>query len=82
MDILITLVIGGVIGWLASLLMKTSSQQGLFANIAVGIAGSWLGSWLAPKVGLVPSDSLGRWIVAIGGAVLLIYLLKLLGIFK
>ena len=82
MDILITIVIGGVIGWLASLLMKTDKQQGLLANVVVGIAGSGLGGWLAPKLELVPTDGVGRWLVAVGGAVLLIYLLKLAGIFK
>ncbi|MDJ0975533.1 MAG: GlsB/YeaQ/YmgE family stress response membrane protein [Planctomycetota bacterium] len=82
MDILIALVIGGIIGWLASLLMKTSSQQGLIGNIVVGIVGSALGSRLAPALGIVPSDGLGRWIIAVGGAVLLIYILKFFGWFK
>ncbi len=76
------IVIGGIIGWLASLLMKTDAQQGLVANVVVGIAGSALGGWLAPKLSIVPTDGLGRWLVAIGGAVLLIFILKVLGVFK
>ncbi len=82
MDLIITLVIGGVIGWLGSLLMKTNNQQGLIANVVVGIVGSGLGGWLAPKLDLIPTDGVGRWLVAVGGAVLLIFILKVLGIFK
>lgn len=81
MDLLIAIVIGGVIGWLASLIMKTNAQQGILANVLVGIVGSGLGHFLAQKLnigggGIVP------WLVAVGGAVLLIFILKVLGIFK
>jgi uncharacterized membrane protein YeaQ/YmgE (transglycosylase-associated protein family) len=82
MDILITLLIGAIVGWLASIVMKTNAQMGIIANIIVGIIGAWLGMWLAPKLGFVPTDGLGRWLVAIGGAIVLILILKLLGIFK
>jgi uncharacterized membrane protein YeaQ/YmgE (transglycosylase-associated protein family) len=40
------LIIGGVIGWLASIVMRTDAQQGIFLNIIVGIVGSLLGSFL------------------------------------
>ena len=82
MDIIITIVIGGVVGWLASILMRTNAQMGIIANIIVGIVGAWLGAWLAPKLGFVPADGIGKWLVAIGGALLLILLLKVLGVFK
>lgn len=81
MDIIIALVIGGVIGWLASLVMKIDSQMGLVGNVVVGIIGSGLGRYLAPKLGIGGGEVVS-WLVAIGGAVLLIYLLKLLGLFK
>lgn len=81
MDILISIVVGGVIGWLASLVMKTSAQMGLIANVVVGIVGSALGHWLAPKLGIA-GGSVVQWLVAIGGAVLLILVLKVLGVFK
>ena len=42
-----TLVIGGVVGWLASIVMKTNAQMGMVANVLVGIVGSALGFWLA-----------------------------------
>ena len=47
MGIIVSLIIGGVIGWLASLVMKTGAQMGVIANIVVGIIGAALGFWLA-----------------------------------
>jgi uncharacterized membrane protein YeaQ/YmgE (transglycosylase-associated protein family) len=47
MDLIITIVAGGIIGWLASMIMKTSAQMGILANVIVGIVGSSLGFWLA-----------------------------------
>ena len=81
MGLLIAIVIGGVIGWVASMIMKTDAQQGILANVIVGIVGSGLGHWLAGKLGIA-GGSLVQWLVAIGGAVLLIFILKVLGIFK
>ena len=53
MNFIIWLVIGGVIGWLASLVMKTDGQQGIFLNIVVGIVGAFLGGWLiSPLIGV------------------------------
>ena len=46
MNFIIWIVIGGIIGWLASLVMKTDAQQGLFLNVVVGIVGALLGGWL------------------------------------
>lgn len=82
MDILIAVVIGGIIGWLASLVMKTDSQMGLIGNVLVGIVGSALGAFLAPKIGIAPDGGLMSWLVGLGGAVLLILILKVLGVFK
>jgi len=81
MNWIIFLIVGGVIGWLASLVMKTNAQMGWIANIVVGIAGSALGGWLAPRLGIAP-HGIGVYLVAVGGAALLIFLLKILGIFK
>ena len=43
MGLLITLLVGALVGWLASMLMKTNNQMGAVANIVVGIVGAWLG---------------------------------------
>ncbi len=45
-NLIVALIIGGVIGWLASVVMRTDAQQGIFLNIVVGIIGSLLGSFL------------------------------------
>ncbi len=81
MNWIILLIVGGVIGWLASLLMKTDAQMGWVANIVVGIVGAALGGWLAPQLGIA-EQGIMVYVVAVGGAVILIALLKLIGIFK
>jgi uncharacterized membrane protein YeaQ/YmgE (transglycosylase-associated protein family) len=45
MSWIISLIIGGIVGWLASIVLKTSGQMGLIANVLVGLAGSLLGFW-------------------------------------
>jgi len=82
MDLIISIVVGGIIGWLASLVMKTSAQMGILANVVVGIIGSSLGYWLAGVLGLAAYGSIARWIVAVAGAAILIWILKALGVFK
>ncbi|MCG6927150.1 MAG: GlsB/YeaQ/YmgE family stress response membrane protein [Acidobacteria bacterium] len=82
MEWLVTIVVGGIIGWLGSLAMKTDAQMGILANVVVGIIGSSLGFWLAGVLGLAASGPVLRWVVAVVGAAVLIGLLKVLGIFK
>jgi uncharacterized membrane protein YeaQ/YmgE (transglycosylase-associated protein family) len=82
MNWIILIVVGGVIGWLASILMKTNAQMGLIANVIVGIVGSVLGYWVAGQLGIGAGTPIIGYLIAFGGAVLLIFILKLLGIFK
>jgi uncharacterized membrane protein YeaQ/YmgE (transglycosylase-associated protein family) len=82
MNWIITIVIGGVIGWLASLVMKTNAQMGLIANVIVGIVGSALGFWLAGVLGIGAGSAIGGYIIAVIGAAVLIGILKALGVFK
>ena len=82
MEWLITLVIGGVVGWLASILMKTDAQMGLIANVLVGIVGSVLGYWLAGLLGIATGGGILRFVIAVAGAALLIFVLRALGVFK
>jgi len=82
MNWIVTLVVGGVIGWLASILMKTNAQMGIIGNVVVGIVGSSLGFWLAGLLGLAAYGAIAQWAVAVVGAVVLIWILKALGIFK
>jgi uncharacterized membrane protein YeaQ/YmgE (transglycosylase-associated protein family) len=82
MNWIVTIVVGGIIGWLGSLLMKTDAQMGIVANVIVGIVGTSLGFWLAGVLGVAAYGAVAQWAVAVGGAAVLIFLLKALGIFK
>jgi len=53
MNFIIWLIVGGIIGWLASMIMRTDAQQGVVLNVVVGIIGALLGGWLiSPLVGV------------------------------
>jgi uncharacterized membrane protein YeaQ/YmgE (transglycosylase-associated protein family) len=83
MNIIIWLADGGIIGWLASLFMKTDGQQGIILNIVVGIVGAMLAGWfLSPLVGVGTINqsnfSLPALIVSFVGAVMLLALMGVL----
>lgn len=82
MNIIVWLVVGGLIGWLASLVMKTDAQQGVILNVVVGIVGAVLGGWLlSPLIGagtLNQGDfSLLGLLVSFGGAIILLFVVNL-----
>ena len=82
MNFIAWLIIGGLIGWVASMIMKTDAQQGVFLNIVVGIVGAFLGGWLiSPLVGVgtINQDnfSLPALLVSLAGAVVLLAIVKL-----
>ena len=82
MDIIIWLVVGGVVGWLASLLMHTDARQGIFLNVIVGIVGAALaGFFISPMIGLPTinqgSFSIGSLLVSLVGAVILLAIVNL-----
>ncbi len=67
--LLVQLVVGAVIGWIASRIMK--SEGGLIRNIFMGVVGSALGSWLASLLD-ISASGLGSFLVSVAGACLLI----------
>ncbi|MGE5450705.1 MAG: GlsB/YeaQ/YmgE family stress response membrane protein [Acidobacteriota bacterium] len=82
MNLIVWLVVGGVIGWLASLIMKTDGQQGIFLNIVVGLVGATLAGWLiSPMLGVPNINdnvfSFGSLLVSLLGAVILLALVQL-----
>ena len=81
MGFLIWLIVGGIVGWLASLVMRTDGQQGILLNVVVGIVGSFLGGWLiSPLVGvgnLSSGISIGSIIVSLVGAIILLAIVNL-----
>jgi uncharacterized membrane protein YeaQ/YmgE (transglycosylase-associated protein family) len=83
MNLIIWLIVGGLIGWVASLIMKTDAQQGLILNIVVGIVGAFLGGFLlAPMLGtgtINSSDfSLAGLGVSLLGSVILLAIVNLI----
>jgi len=82
MNFIIWLIVGGVIGWLASMVMKTDGQQGIILNVVVGIVGAFIGGWLiSPLVGVptINQDafSLGAMAVSFVGALILLAIVNL-----
>lgn len=81
-NFIVWLVIGGLIGWVASMLMKTDGQQGMFLNVVVGIVGAAVGGWfISPLVGVASINdgnfSIGALIVSLVGAVILLAIVSL-----
>ena len=88
LGILVTILVGAVIGWLASLIMRTNAQQGAVLNIIIGIVGAWLGRWLFGNVlhigGAFVAGSLSLYGILWGvvGAIVLIFILKTLKLLR
>ena len=70
-----TILIGGVVGWLAGLIVK-GEGLGILGDIIIGILGAWLGGFLCRMLGILAYGTLARLGVAIGGAVLLLMVLR------
>lgn len=87
LDWLIIILVGALIGWVASLIMKTDAQQGALANILVGIIGSVLGRWVfGDLLGIGGATAAGAFSVmgliwGIVGAIILIAILKAFRVF-
>ena len=82
MNFIIWLIVGGFVGWLASIMMKTNDQQGIFLNVVVGIVGAMVGGWfISPLVGVGTINqnnfSLPALLVSLGGAAILLAVVNL-----
>ena len=83
MNIIVWLVVGGIIGWLASLVMRTDAQQGMLLNVVVGIVGALIGGWLiSPLVGVGTINqnalSIPAMAVSLVGAIILLAVVNLI----
>lgn len=76
MDLVMTLLTGGLVGWLASLALAASRQMSLPGYVLVGVVGSVVGRWLAGILGLAVQGSSGQWLVSFAGAALLVWLVR------
>ncbi|KPF52413.1 putative membrane protein YeaQ/YmgE (transglycosylase-associated protein family) [Novosphingobium capsulatum] len=81
MGLIVLLIVGGVLGWLASIVMRTDAQQGVFLNIVVGIVGAMLGGFLlGPLLGggsITNGISAGSLVVSFLGALILLAIVNL-----
>jgi uncharacterized membrane protein YeaQ/YmgE (transglycosylase-associated protein family) len=82
MNFLIWLIVGGILGWLASLVMKTDGQQGIFLNIVVGIVGALIAGFvIAPLLGTGTINSndfsISGLVVSFLGAVVLLAIVNM-----
>ena len=82
MGLIILLVVGGIVGWLASMIMRTDAQQGIFLNIVVGIVGAVLAGFIVtPLIGGAPITSgeisIPSVLVSLIGAVVLLAIINL-----
>ena len=81
MGIIIWLVVGGVVGWLASIIMRTDGQQGLLLNIVVGIVGALLAGFVvSPLLGIGTINqgiSVATFLVSLLGAIILLAIVNL-----
>ncbi|HLC95547.1 MAG TPA: GlsB/YeaQ/YmgE family stress response membrane protein [Patescibacteria group bacterium] len=79
MSLLVYIIFGGLVGWVASMLMGTDGQQGIVLNVIVGIVGAVFGTWLFNFFGVgggISGFNLSSFITALVGAVVLIAILK------
>ena len=79
MGLIVWLIVGGVVGWLASLLMRTDAQQGLFLNIVVGVVGAFVAGLLftGGTINQAPL-SVEAIVISLVGAVVLLGIVNLL----
>ncbi len=77
MNIFLWIIFGALVGWVASIIMKTK-KRGLIRNIIVGLVGSFLGGFIASLFGIgsINEFSIESFLIALGGAVLLIAILR------
>ena len=80
MGIILWIIFGALVGWIASLIMKTDGEQGAVLNIVVGIVGAVIGGWIMSVVGEsgISGFNLYSLLVALLGAVVLIAVVKAL----
>ena len=76
MGIIIWLIVGGIVGWLASLIMRRDAQQGILLNIIVGIVGAVLAGWIFGG-GINEAITIRTFLFSLIGAVILLGIVNL-----
>jgi len=82
MGIIVWLIVGGVVGWLASIIMRTDAQQGLLLNVVVGIVGALIAGFVvSPMLGVGTINqglSVATFLVSLVGAIILLAIVNLI----
>jgi len=77
-SIIIWLIVGGICGWLASLIMRTDAQQGIVMNIVVGIVGAVIAGWILGKGNINQGISIETFLWSLIGAIILLAIVNLI----
>jgi len=77
MGIIVWLIVGGIVGWLASLIMRTDAQQGIIHNIVVGIIGAVIAGLLG-KGNINGAITIETFIWSLVGAIILLVIVNLI----
>jgi uncharacterized membrane protein YeaQ/YmgE (transglycosylase-associated protein family) len=77
MGLILWLVVGGVVGWLASLIMRTDAQQGVFLNVVVGIVGAFIAGLIFSGGTINQVLTIQTFLVSLVGAVVLLAIVNL-----
>ena len=75
--IIVWLVVGGIVGWLASIVMRTDAQQGILLNIVVGIVGAFLAGLIVGGGSINEGITLTSFLVSLVGAIVLLAIVNL-----
>jgi uncharacterized membrane protein YeaQ/YmgE (transglycosylase-associated protein family) len=78
-NIIVWLILGGISGWIASMITGNNERMGIGWNLVVGVIGAFIGGWLAGIFGLGPATGLNLWsfLISIVGAVILLGIVSL-----
>jgi uncharacterized membrane protein YeaQ/YmgE (transglycosylase-associated protein family) len=76
--IIVWLIVGGIIGWIASMIMRTDAQQGILLNIIVGIVGAFIGGMIVTGGSINQDINLTSILVSLLGAIVLLAIVNLI----
>ncbi len=80
MGIILYIIFGAIVGWIASIIMGRNAEQGAIGNIVVGILGAFLGGWIMQTFGQagITGFDIRSFLVALLGAVILLFLYNMI----
>ena len=77
MGIILWLIVGGIVGWLASIVMRTNAQQGILLNIVVGVVGAFLAGLIFGGGSINEGITVGSFLMSLLGAIVLLAIVNM-----